>query len=31
MNSTVLQAQSIPALQKEAQRLKSEFEDYLDD
>lgn len=31
MNTNSIQAQSIPALQKEALRLKGEFEDYLDD
>lgn len=31
MSSEAIMAQSIPALQKEATRLKEEFEDYLDD
>ncbi len=31
MNTTLLQAQSIPALRKEAARLKGEFESYLED
>lgn len=31
MNASTLQAQSIPALKKEAARLKSEFESYLED